>query len=695
MKRIFNARIPVLIASTVALGVLTGYLISYKEISVCWLIAVIPLTAIIFLFSFILKKKKMMILALVFAVVFTGGALNSYYTLQNFKVCDVGTDKLYLITGTVKEKGSTSYGEYIIIDNATAYDDKLSGKVQVYLTENYGDFCDVGYKVQFYAELKFNDTFPYGELNYYAEDNIKYTCSNYTELTSTYHFSLSGSIRSHIKNTFYENLSYDTASVCCAMMLGDTQNVDDEALVNFRYGGIAHIFAVSGLHIGLVYGVLTFIFKKLRLNKYASAGLRIIAIILYAWICGFSVSSVRAVIMCATNIFAKLFHVKSDGLNNLGFAAVFILFVSPLSLFSVGFQLSVCGVGGIFLFSNLIKRNLKKIKIPDKISSGVSVPLGAQAGTFPVMLANFGYASGIGLLLNILVIPIVSILFTVLFTGTVFSLIIPPAASFIMQYSALPLEALLSFLVAANFENAIISSFGAGIFVPLYFIVSLAFSDKLNLKTLSRSMLAACGVSLLVICVLAQTYLPINGYKVTVSACNNGGSVIIKSTQGTVLIMTEDASLSRIKSNLHREHSTNLDGVIIIGGDYCAEAYDMSLNCSDVYVCSLNIPVQLYQTVDIHYEKNFTICGIEFEYIDGHNLTASIDGVNLLLSDDNDLPFRSCDMLISLHENYIDELEIVPCRAKYTVYFNIPKTEYNAYDHGNLTFNIQNGEISF
>ncbi|MDE7167851.1 MAG: ComEC/Rec2 family competence protein [Clostridia bacterium] len=658
MKRIINARIPVLIASIVALGILTGYFISYSEISMLWLIAVVPLTAIIFLFTLILKNKKLMILTAVFAVVFTGGALNSYYTLQNFRVCDVDTEQIYLITGTVKEKGTTTYGEYVITDNVTAYDDKLSGKVRVYLSEKYGDFCDVGYTVQFYTQLKFNDAFPYGELNYYAEDNVKYTCSNYSELKSTYHFSLSGSIRSLIKNTFYENMSSDTASVCYGMMLGDTQYVDDEALENFRYGGIAHIFAVSGLHIGLVYGILTFILKKCRANKYVSAVIRIIAIILYAWICGFAVSSVRAVIMCAINILTRLFHVKSDGLNNLGFAAMLIMFVSPLSLFSVGFQLSVCGIGGIFLFSNLFKRGLTRIKIPDKISSGVSASFGAQVGTFPVMLAKFGYASGIGLLLNILVIPLVSILFTVLFAGTVLSMIIPPAASFIMQYSALPLEAVLSFLVSANFENAIINSFGAGIFVPLYFLVALTVSDKINVKILSRSVLATCGVSVLAICVLAQTYLPANGYKVSVSAYDNDGSVIIKSTQGTVLIMTEDASLSRIKSKLHREYATHLDGVIILGEDNCVEAYDLSLNCKDVYVCPILIPVQPYQTVEVHYEQIFTACGIEFEYIDGQNISALIDGKKILVTAEPTTAPKSCDWVISFSGKYFDELDI-------------------------------------
>ena len=693
MKQLFNARIPVIIACFLALGVFLGLLFSFCKTNILYLIAVVPCTAIIFISSFLRKKKKLAYLTLVFAIFLTSGVLNSFYTLRNYQVCDIETESLYLVTGTVKEKGVTSYGEYIIIDGAAANGEKLSGKVRVYLDEAYGDFCDVGYTVKFNAKLNFNDAFPYGELNYYAEDNVKYTCFPYSEITSVYHFSLFGSIRAKITEVLYDNLSYDTASVCYGMMLGDTKNVDDEALDNFRYGGIAHIFAVSGLHIGLVYGILSSILNKLRANKYLSAVIRMFAIIFYAGVCGFSVSSIRAVVMCSATVFTKLLHVKSDGFNNLGFATIIILFVSPLSLFSVGFQLSVCAIGGILLISDGIKRNLKKIRIPDKISSGVGVSFGAQTGTLPVMMAKFGYISGAGLLLNLLVIPIVSVLFAVLFAGTVVSIIIPPAAGFIMQYAALPLKALLSFLLSANFEKALITGFGAGIFVPIYFAVLVGLSDKINLKLVSKSVLATCGVAVLTVCVLVQTYAPASGYKVTVSAYNYGGSVLVKSPQGTVLIMTENASVSRIMNCMNKEYCSELDGVIILGDDECVSAYDSSLNCSDVFVCSLNIPVQPYRFIEVHYENDFSICGIDFKYIDSHSIFAEVDGINILLSDAETLPFKSCDMLISLHENYIEDLNLTPCKAEYTVYFNIPLTEYNAYDKGDFSFYIKNGVI--
>jgi len=81
--------------------------------------------------------------------------------------------------------------------------------------------------------------------------------------------------------------------------------------------------------------------------------------------------TVRAATMCAVSIICKLFYQKSDRLNTLAFAATAILLITPLSLFSVGFQLSFCAVGGISVISKTNERLLKKIKTPQKIASGI------------------------------------------------------------------------------------------------------------------------------------------------------------------------------------------------------------------------------------------------------------------------------------------------------------------------------------
>lgn len=643
-----NARVPVLIACTLALGVLLGYALSFYQSDIFWLVAVVPVTATIFIICLIFRKKKLQVLTVIFAAMFSCGALSAFYTLENLKVCEVNPADIYEVTGTVAEKSASAYGEYIILDNATADGKRLSGKVIAYLPEVYGEFCDTGYSVSFSAKLKFSEPFTYGGLNYNAEQNVKYTCTPYSLITSTYRFSLFGKLRALIRDTLYDNLSYDTASVCYGMLLGDTRNVDDEALDNFRYGGIAHLFAVSGLHIGLIYGIFSFILRRLRLNRFVSAGVLLFAIIFYAGICGFTVSSVRAVIMCAAGLSARLFYVKSDDFNNLALAVILILLISPLNLFSVGFQLSVCAIGGILLLSNGIKRTLKRIKMPDKLASGIGMTIGAQAGTVPVMTASFGYISGAGLLLNVFIIPLVTLLFTTMFAGTVISVIIPAAAKFVLPYAALPLEATLSFLVGANFEGALITGLGAGIFIPLFFLFILILSDKINLKALPKSILSVGAAAIITIFVLVQTYAPVYGFKVAASSSTDGGYALMKSRQGSVLIMTQYASLSRIKSFLNKEYSVYPDNVIILGDENSVEAYDLSFGCDDIYVCYLNIAVQPFQTVEVHYEKYFSCCGISFEYLDGYNVIAEIDGVSVFVCGEENPPTQSSDLQIHL-----------------------------------------------
>lgn len=694
MKRFVNVRLPVLAACMLALGVGVGYLFVYYGIELIWITAVLPVAAVVVFVFTLLRKVRYIIFTLILTAFLVCGALNCFMRLENFAKSDIDCSVPYLITGTVKEKGKTRHGEYIILDGAAANGKPLSGKIRVNLSEIYGDFCDEGYEVTFLGSLIKNDAFPYGKLNYYAEDNIKYVCRSHEEIKSVYRFSFFGYIKSSVNDVLYDNLDYDTASICKAMLLGNTQNVDEDALDVFRYGGIAHIFAVSGLHIGLIFGIIRFICKHLRANKYVSAVVSVGLIILYAGVCGFTLSSVRALIMCAVTALTGLLHVKKDNLNNLAFSVVIILSYSPLSLFSVGFQLSVGAVGGIFILSKGFERAMRRIKTPRSVASAVGASFAAQAGTLPVMMKSFGYLSGAGLLLNLLIIPVISYLFKFMFIGTVISVLIPPLAQYIIPVCVLPLEAVLSFLLSANFENALISGFGAGLFLPLYYITILFISDKLNIKLISRGIAASIFTGLMIAYVVLKSGNPAGGALVHVNAAGDyGGSVIFKCPQGNVLVMTESAYTDGVIDSLNENYSLNPDGVIILGDDDCVMSYDTKLNAENVYVCALYIPVQPYSQITVHYERYFSLCGIDFEFVDGYTLKADVDGADVYVCAGETIPVKKCDMLISLYNNYDKETETVQCRARTEVYFTIRNKRLNCYDYGQLNFHIQGGEI--
>ena len=145
------------------------------------------------------------------------------------------------------------------------------------------------------------------------------------------------------------------------------------------------------------------------------------SILFYAGVCGFTLSSLRAAVMCAVSVCAKLACKKYDGLNSLSIAVIIILIITPTSLFSVGFQLSVCAAGGIIALSKNFAKPFKNKKLPKKLVNAVSVSLSAQVATFPVLLVNFGYVSGAGLLLNVLILPLLSVIFIIIFLCTFIS----------------------------------------------------------------------------------------------------------------------------------------------------------------------------------------------------------------------------------------------------------------------------------
>lgn len=686
MKKFVNVRLPVIIALSLCCGIALGVILYFYNLSATWILLALLPAAVIFGISVLIKRKiiKPALFVLISLILFIGGALNSYYSLKRFAHNEIDVDTNYAVHGIVTEKGTTTNGEFIIIKNITVDGNRIDGKAYVYLSSTYGEYCDVGYSVDFRGTLEKFEPFQYGTINSYAEENIKYRASVFAGLQSTYGYSFFGSIRSAIGRTLFDNLHEESAAVSYAMLTGNTKLVESDSLQSFRYGGVAHIFAVSGLHIGIVFAIVSFILKKLHVNKYVSAVICILSTLFYTAICGFSLSALRATIMCAISLIARLTYEHYDGLNSLAIAAIIILSFSPLSLLYVGFQLSVCAVGGIYCLSKCVEKVLRKIKMPRKMRSAVGTSVGAQLGTMPILLSNFGYISGAGLLLNLIVLPVLSLVFVILFVTTLLCTIIPAISPFIIPYAALPLEFTISVFTGAGFEKALISGFGAGAFVPIYFVGVLALSDKINLKLIPRIVAIACSVVILASYVLVRNYSPFGDYRVIISAYGSGGEVLIKSPQGTVLIVTDDVNSARLESMLNRNYCNDIDALIIIGEDDLSLYADLGIDCDKIYICDRFPQIQPYGDLLINYVSDFTACGVECTFLDQNTILADLGGVKLGICAGENVQFFSCDIFVSDYKkSYVDcELE---------VFFNERLGSLNVFDCGDIIFKINDG----
>lgn len=209
------------------------------------------------------------------------------------------------------------------------------------------------------------------------------------------------------------NIDGQELAVLMALTIGDTQLLDSDLRQAYASVGIIHILSVSGLHVGLLYALLTYALFFLRGKRYKVI-LKAVAILiglwLYAAVAGFSPSVTRATVMFSFVLFARLSGRQASTLNAVFASAFFICLFNPLSLFDIGFQLSYLAVLGILSFYSKLS-GLIALKNP--ILRGVwsicCVSFGAQLAVLPLSVFYFHQLPTYFLLANMLVIPLVAV----------------------------------------------------------------------------------------------------------------------------------------------------------------------------------------------------------------------------------------------------------------------------------------------
>ncbi len=203
-------------------------------------------------------------------------------------------------------------------------------------------------------------------------------------------------------------------AVLSALTLGYRDEVSRETKQMFANTGAMHILAVSGLHVGIIYMILTsllgFMNKKKILFRL-KAVIIIFSLWMFAAIAGFSPSVTRSALMFSLFVIGHQV-MKATTIYNIALASAFILLlINPLDIFSVGFQLSYAAVLSIVFFQPYIYELLHfKYLVPDKIWALVSVSVAAQIGTMPIGLYYFHQFPNYFFLTNIAVIPLASLI---------------------------------------------------------------------------------------------------------------------------------------------------------------------------------------------------------------------------------------------------------------------------------------------
>lgn len=219
------------------------------------------------------------------------------------------------------------------------------------------------------------------------------------------------------------------ARLVAAMALGARENSPEELEESFRISGTMHLFAVSGLNVAIVAGILTWCAAAIGVVKSRAVIAIVPMVLFYAVLTGLSPSAVRAALMASAFLAGYALREKPRLLNSLGFAAILLLAWDPQALFLPGFQLSFAvllfiavlaprladRLAGPFLADPFLPRSLVRParRLADRLSRSAAalaaVSIASWLGSAALLAWHFESVSPVGLLANLFMVPLASV----------------------------------------------------------------------------------------------------------------------------------------------------------------------------------------------------------------------------------------------------------------------------------------------
>ncbi|MBI1307327.1 MAG: DUF4131 domain-containing protein [Bacteroidetes bacterium] len=231
-------------------------------------------------------------------------------------------------------------------------------------------------------------------------------------------------ILNHIKNyvdsvleTNIENKK--NLAILKSLLTGDKSELDQSVKDDFAETGTIHVLAISGLHLGIIFLLLSriaLLFRSVKIRRILKPVIVITGLWMFAALTGFSSSVSRSALMFSLMSIAESLNRKNVSLNTLFLSCLILLIIDPFRIFEVGFQFSFLAVAGILIFYNGIRRFFPtKGFLRSSISDLLAVSLCAQLMLMPLTLLYFHQFPVYFLPANLIVVPCITV---VMFSST-------------------------------------------------------------------------------------------------------------------------------------------------------------------------------------------------------------------------------------------------------------------------------------
>lgn len=351
-----------------------------------------------------------------------------------------------------------------------------------------------------------------------------------------------GILRQKLKERIDAVFPEDTRGFVRALLLGDKTKLSYGTSLAFRISGVSHIVAVSGLHVSLLFALVYLATGKRRFLM-GIAGIPLV--LLFAAVAGFTPSVTRAAVMQIIMMLSLMVRREYDPPTALAAAVLVILGAKPLTITSVGFQLSVGSVTGIYLFYGKIRKYFTsrlgsqakgktlRAKLLRGMATSVAVSLSATVLTTPLVAYYYGLVSLVSLAANLLVVPVISFVFYGIMLACAvgsFGAWVGAAVSLLIRFVFGVTGVLAELPLAAVYTESVYILFWLVLVYVL--IVGLALCKPGSVWP--GICVGALGLCLALVLSWAEPRM--DDYRVTVLDVGQGQSVILQSQGSTFLV---------------------------------------------------------------------------------------------------------------------------------------------------------------
>ena len=584
---------------------------------------------------FPISKKRLLSLALTVPVFLSAGILSAHLCTQNFLRGKEEGD--YFIAGTVCSFTVRNGYTEVFLNDLSLDGAPVGGKLRTTLPSENVRAGDI---VSFEGHVKRNGLpmsgDSYAEYLFYSDVRYAALGAEYNKVgnSSNLFLRLSGALYDRL-----EGMGGTEAQVAYAFLTGNSHCMDAGLLKEVRRGGIAHIFAVSGLHIGILFGVVYLLFGRLGRKAFFPA---IAAAFLYTAFCAFTVSSVRALVMCAMLGGYRAVGRKYDFLQSVSLAALVVLLLNPADWLSAGFRLSFGACLGHALFAGSLARFLRRIpKFPRVVANYLAANLAVQLFTLPILIDAFGYFSVWGFVLNLVLIPLLPALFLGILLFALPALMIPPAAGFFL---AVPKGLIALFLLVFSYGSFsfVLTGFSLGAGGVVWLVASLLLSERVRLGRLLRAGAFALLAALFAVAVLFENVV-FSGGRIDVYTRDNGAAALIRTRHAAVLVIDGDIRAFDCEDFLAKRYAGTLDAVLVLAEDTL-----------DGINCAAFLPAKAVYAKDfadtglkntpVYFSETVEVAGLSFRFETRERLTLTAEG--LVIAFDFENPAIGYDFLV-------------------------------------------------